>query len=279
MKVFVAGASGAVGIPIVKELIKQGHEVAAMTRSERGTQQLQTLGAKVMSIDAFDYKQVKEALQQVAPEAVIDMLTFLPKNLADMPRAFPDDRKLRLEGGGHLFAASVAGGVSRYLQQSCGFWIKPKSGERLGTEDDPFELQATPNIASGSDMYRQLEERVFSDPKIEGIALRFGFFYGPGTWYTADGNAAEMARQEHLPIIGKGSAVNSFVHVDDAAKPLSRHSRWNPVCTTSSMMIRSRSRPGCQRSQPLWVRRRHRRLARRRELLQPVQMQPSTTIT
>jgi len=208
MKVFVAGASGAVGIPIVKELIKQGHEVAAMTRSERGTQQLQTLGAKVVSIDAFDCKQVKEALQQIAPEAVIDMLAFLPKNLADMPKAFPGDRKLRFEGGGHLFAASVASGVSRYLQQSCGFWIKPKSGKRLGT----------PNIASGSDMYRQLEERVFSDPKIEGIALRFGFFYGPGTWYTEDGSAAEMARQQHLPIVGKGSAVNSFVHVNDAAK-------------------------------------------------------------
>ncbi|WP_263368852.1 NAD-dependent epimerase/dehydratase family protein [Edaphobacter bradus] len=218
MKVFIAGASGAVGIPIVKELSKQGHEVAAMTRSERGIQQLQTLGAKVMSIDAFDYKQIKDALQQVAPEAVIDMLTFLPKNLADMPKAFPGDRKLRLEGGGHLFAASVASGVSRYLQQSCGFWIKPKSGEYLGTEDDPFELQATPNIASGSDMYRQVEERVFSDPKIDGIALRFGFFYGPGTWYTEDGSAAEMARQQHLPIVGKGSAVNSFVHVDDAAK-------------------------------------------------------------
>jgi 2-alkyl-3-oxoalkanoate reductase len=218
VKVFVAGASGAVGIPIVKESIKRGHEVAAMTRSERGTQQLQTLGAKVMSIDAFDYKQVKVALQQVAPEAVIDMLTFLPKDLADMPKAFSCDRQLRLEGGGHLFAASVASGVRRYLQQSCGFWIKPKRGEHLGTEDDPFELQATPNIASGSDMYHQIEERVFSDRKIEGIALRFGFFYGPGTWYTEDGSAAEMARQQHLPIVGKGSAVNSFVHVDDAAK-------------------------------------------------------------
>lgn len=218
MKVFVAGASGAVGIPIVKELITQGHEVAAMTRSARGTHQLQALGAKVTSIDAFDYKQVKDALQQAAPEVVIDMLTFLPKNLADMPKAFPGDRKLRLEGGGHLFAASVASGVSRYLQQSCGFWIKPKAGERLGTEEDPFELHATPNIASGSDMYRQIEERLFRDPKIEGIALRFGFFYGPGTWYTEDGSAAEMARQQHLPIVGGGSAVNSFVHVDDAAK-------------------------------------------------------------
>jgi 2-alkyl-3-oxoalkanoate reductase len=218
MKVFVAGASGAVGIPIVHELIRQGHEVAAMTRSKRGAQQLQTLGAKVMSVDAFDFRQVRDAIRQVSPEAVIDMLTFLPRNLSDMPKAFPGDHKLRLEGGGHLFAASVASGVSRYLQQSCGFWIKPKSGERLGTEDDPFELQATPDIASGSDMYRQVEERVFSEPKIEGIALRFGFFYGPGTWYTEDGSAAEMARRQNLPIVGKGSAVNSFVHVDDAAK-------------------------------------------------------------
>ena len=127
-----------------------------------------------MPTDAFDYKQIEDALQQVATNAVIDMLTFLPNNLPDVPKAFPGDRKLRLEGGGHLFAASVAGGVSRHLQQSCGFWIKPKSGGCLGAEDDPFERPATPNIASGSDMYRQLEERVFSDPKIEGIALRFG---------------------------------------------------------------------------------------------------------
>ena len=96
-----------------------------MTRSERGTQQLQTLGSKVMSIDAFDYKRVKETLQQIAPEAVIDMLTFLPKNLADMPKAFPGDRKLRLEGGGHLFAASrcerrepISSAVPRILDQA-----------------------------------------------------------------------------------------------------------------------------------------------------------------
>ncbi|HEY4380002.1 MAG TPA: NAD(P)-dependent oxidoreductase [Acidobacteriaceae bacterium] len=218
MRVFVAGASGAVGIPIVSELSKQGHEVVAMTRSERGKQRLQALGVNVVSIDAFDYKQIKDALRQVAPEAVIDVLTFLPKNLTDMPKATAGDRRLRLEGGGHLFAASLASGVSRYLQQSCGFWIKPKCGEQLGMEDDSFELQATPNIASGSDMYRQVEQRVFSDPKIEGIALRYGFFYGPDTWYAEDGSATKMARQQQLPIVGKGSAVNSFVHVDDAAK-------------------------------------------------------------
>ena len=217
MKVFIAGASGAVGIPIVKELVKQGHTVTAMTRSENGIQQLKALGVSVSSLDAFDYNQVSDALNRVSPDAVIDMLTFLPKNLADMPKAFPADRKLRVEGGGHLFAASVAAGVKRYLQQSCGFWIKPQGGERLGTEKDSFELNATPNVKGGSETYRLLEERVFSEPKIEGIALRFGFFYGPGTWYTSDGSAADMVRQQHLPIVGKGTAVNSFVHVNDAA--------------------------------------------------------------
>lgn len=216
MKVFVAGASGAVGIPIVKELLKQGHQVTAMSRSGAGSQKLTALGVEVLSIDAFDQKQMSEALQRSSPHTVIDMLTSLPKNPANLGKASPQDRKLRLEGGGHLFAAAGAAGATRYLQQSCGFWIKPK-GEGLGTEEDPFQLDATPNISTGSQMYRLLEERVFSNERIEGVALRYGFFYGPGTWYTQDGGAADLVRQQHLPIVGKGCGVNSFIHIDDAA--------------------------------------------------------------
>jgi 2-alkyl-3-oxoalkanoate reductase len=164
----------------------------------------------------LDEEGVREAVQRSSPEAVIDQLTSLPRNPAELPKAAAQDREVRLVGGGHLFSAAIAAGVKRYIQQSSGFYLKPKDGG-LATEQDAFRVDASPNIALGAQMYRSLEERVFGDPHIKGIALRYGLFYGPGTWYSDIGGAADLLRQRALPLIGSGAAINSFVHVEDAA--------------------------------------------------------------
>lgn len=216
MKVFVAGASGALGVPIVKELIRLGHSVAAMTRSAQGRARLEGLGATIEDVDAFDPDGLRNTLRRFSPEVVVDQLTALPKNPAELPSAFPHDRRLRLEGGANLHAAAKACGVRRYIQQSSGFYLKARVG-KIADELDGFEIHSSPNISLGAQMFRALEERTLGDPEMEGIALRYGFLYGPNTWYHPDGGAADQLREQSLAIIGDGQAMSSFIHVDDAA--------------------------------------------------------------
>jgi 2-alkyl-3-oxoalkanoate reductase len=203
MNVFVAGASGALGMPIVMKLLQQGHRVTAMTRSESGSERLSALGADVERIDAFDSTAVMEALRRSSPEVVIDQLTALPKNPAELASAFPHDRQLRLEGGGNVHAAALAVGARRYVQQSSGFYLKARKG-KIADEEDSFDIDASPAISLGSQMYRDLEERALGDSRMEGVALRYGFFYGPNTWYNPDGGAADQVRQGRFPSLVTG---------------------------------------------------------------------------
>lgn len=122
MQIFVAGASGAIGQPLVAELIRQGHTVTGMTHSDAGAEKLSKVGAAVARVSAFDAPALEEALRRSSAEAVIDELTALPKRPSDLVAAGPGDRKLRLEGGGNLFRAAQAAGVRRYLLQASGFF-------------------------------------------------------------------------------------------------------------------------------------------------------------
>jgi nucleoside-diphosphate-sugar epimerase len=214
MKVLVAGASGAIGQPIIAELIRQGHTVTGIARSTGRLDGLAKLGANILSLDVFDGNAVDQALRDSQPEAVIDELTSLPADPADLPKSLPGDRRLRIVGGGNLLRAAIAAGVRRYLQQSSGFFLEP--GEGLATESAGFATGASPDVAFSSKSYQELEQRLFSSP-LEGVALRYGFFYGPGTWYRRDGAGADQFRRSEVPIVGEGGAVWSWVHIDDAA--------------------------------------------------------------
>ncbi|MGE0535150.1 MAG: NAD-dependent epimerase/dehydratase family protein [Pirellulales bacterium] len=216
MIVFVAGATGAIGQPLIAELVRQGHRVTGMTRSGRGAQWLVDAGASVAELSAFDASGVEEALRQSRAEAVIDELTSLPKTPAEMAAAAPGDRKLRLEGGGNLFRAAKALGIRRYLQQVSGFFHQPGSG--LADETQSLAIDASPGVSASARIYVELESRVLNDPKIDGVALRYGFFYGPSTWYWPNGAVADQVRRREIPIIGQGQAVWSFVHIEDAAR-------------------------------------------------------------
>src|ERR1700761_8013519 len=216
MRVFVAGASGAIGQPLIAELLKQGHSVVGMTTSETRAKMLESQGASAMIVDALDAAGVEGGLGQSKAEAVIDELTSLPKEQNEMPKYAAGDRRLRLEGGGNLFRAAIATGVRRYLQQASGFFLKAAEGA-LADESSPLDVNASPGVAASARTYAELEERLFSSNAIEGVALRYGFFYGPKTWYYPGGSAAEMVMRQERPIIGDGQGLSSFVHIDDAA--------------------------------------------------------------
>lgn len=215
MNVFVAGASGAIGQPLISELVRRGHTVTGMTHSEAGAQNIRELGAGVAFVSAFDAAEVERALREAEAEVVIDELTSLPKSPADMASAAPGDRKLRLEGGGNLYRAAKASGVRRYVQQASGFFLKASAG--LADESDGLAIDAGPGVAASACTYTELESRVLSPGAMEGVALRYGFFYGPRTWYNPDGAVADQVRQREVPIIGEGQGVWSWIHIEDAA--------------------------------------------------------------
>ena len=215
MKIFVAGASGAIGQPLVAELIRHGHSVTGMTHSAVGAERLRKVGATVAHVSAFDAAGLEETLRHSSAEVVIDELTALPKHPSELAAALPGDRKLRIEGGGNLFRAAQATGVRRYIQQASGFFLKPGNG--LADESESLAVDASPGVALSARTYAELEARLFCALAIEGVALRYGFFYGPNTWYHPNEASADQVRKQETPIIGKGEGVWSWVHIDDAA--------------------------------------------------------------
>ena len=217
MRVFVAGASGAVGEPLIAELLKQGHSVIGMTTTGAGATSLESQGAQAATVDAFDAAAVQAALEQLRVEAVIDELTSLPKEQSKMPEYAARDRRVRVEGGGNLYRAAIASGVQRYLQQSSGFFLKAEEGS-LADESSPLRVEASPGVAASAKTYTELESRLFSSDKITAVALRYGFFYGPKTWYHPGEAAAEMVMRQQSPVVGNGQGVWSFVHIEDAAR-------------------------------------------------------------
>jgi len=218
MKVFVAGATGAIGLPLVSALAAARHEVVGMTSSEHGLRSLHQAGVEGVVLDAFDSEAVNEAIGRVRPDAVVDELTSLPKDYTpEAMRAAADrDRRLRLEGGRNVHYAARAAGAKRYIVQSTGFFYGPGAGP--ATETDPLAANATPAVAGSVRTYQQIEERVLGSPGPTGVALRYGFFYGPRTYHDPDtGSVSQQVREQKYPVIASGAGVFSFVHVEDAA--------------------------------------------------------------
>jgi 2-alkyl-3-oxoalkanoate reductase len=217
MRILIAGATGAIGRPLVRRLRANKHEVFALTRSPDSAPALKEIGAKAVVADALDAAAVKATVGRIRPDAVINELTSLPRHYtpAEMKTAAERDRKVRMEGNINLLAALCDAGVRRYLLQSSGFWYAPGAG--LADESVPFISSASPGVEVSASTYLELEARASATPGIEFVALRYGFFYGPGTWYTREGDIGDQVRQQQLPIIGEGQGVYSFVHIDDAA--------------------------------------------------------------
>ena len=219
MRVFVAGATGAVGRRLVPLLVSRGHFVAGMTRSPEKADAVRAMGAEPVVADALDRDAVVEAVARTRPDAVVHQLTALTeiKSFRRFDRDFAVTNRLRTEGADHLLEAALAAGARRFVAQSYGNWSYERSGDGLKTEEDPFDPSPPADQSRTLDAIRHLERAVAEAPGIDGIALRYGNFYGPGTGLAADGNLVALVRKRRLPIVGDGGGVWSFVHVDDVA--------------------------------------------------------------
>lgn len=217
MKIFIAGGTGAIGRPLIAELLANGHDVVALTRSLDGARALGERGIEPAVADVFDPDAIRAVVRRAQPEVVIEQLTALPRSYTreSMKAAAAFNTRLRLEGGGHVLAAARAAGVRRYLRQSIAFWAVPGPG--LADEETPLAFAASPAVAAEARVVAELEHRLLANLNLEGIALRFGFFHGPGTWFHPDGDAARQVRQRQFPIIGNGEGAWSWLHIEDAA--------------------------------------------------------------
>jgi nucleoside-diphosphate-sugar epimerase len=217
MRVFVAGASGAIGRPLVPKLIEAGHEVTGMTRSEQSAERLRAAGASAVVADVFDEQQVRAAMTAASPEVVIHQLTALPDRLDFRdPSIYEPTNRLRGEGTRILIDAARSAGARRFVAQSIAFAYAPQ-GSDVKTEDDPLMESAPGAFGEGVRTVEAMERAIVGAEGLAGLVLRYGFFYGPGTYYARDGSAAEDVRKRRQPIVGTGSAIFSFIHVEDAA--------------------------------------------------------------
>lgn len=218
MKVFFAGASGAIGRTLVPMLREQGHEVVALTRTPDKAAALRAAGAEPVVCDVLDAEALREAVAAAEPEGVIHHLTDLPRRMT--PGAIKDGLvatdRVRTTGTANLLGAAVDAGARRIVAQSIAFAYAP-GGAGLKDEADPLFLDAPEPFRDSVAAVAEMERAVTNAERIEGVALRFGFWYGPGTAYAGDGHFAAEARRRRLPIVGRGSAVWSFLHVDDVA--------------------------------------------------------------
>ena len=229
MKIFVAGGTGAIGRPLIAKLLAKGHTLVALTRSPEKAQALVQQGIEPAIADVFDTDAVNAVVSRAQPEVVIEQLTALPRTYSpeSMNAAAALNNRIRLEGGANVLAAAQAAGVRRYLRQSIAFWAVPGPG--LADEETPLAFDASPGVAAGARELTELERRLLGNPNIEGIGLRYGFFYGPGTWFNPDGDVARQVRQQQFPIIGNGEGVWSWLHIEDAAiATIAAAERGNP---------------------------------------------------
>ncbi len=218
MKVFVAGASGAIGKQLVPRLVAAGHEVYGMTRSESKRALLSELGAVPVVADALDADQVAEAVGRARPDVIVHQLTALAEvDMRHIERSAVPTNRLRTEGTDHLLSAGQAAGVRRFVAQS-NIATYARTGGPVKSEEDPLDTAPAREMREAVAAIRHLEEAVLDARWMEGIVLRYGMFYGPGTSMVSGGEQFEMVRKRKYPVVGDGGGVWSFVHVADAAE-------------------------------------------------------------
>jgi len=216
MKVFVAGASGALGRPLVKRLVAAGHEVTGMTRREERAAEIREAGGEAVVCDVFDAGELRDAVVAAAPEVVVHAVTALPPSFKPRSDYLAATNRVRTVGTRNLVSAAQAAGARRLVAESVAFFYEPEGD---WVKDEEARLFADPpgRFAAGRDALVELEQRVTGSDGLEGVVLRFGWFYGPGTYYAADGSMAEETRKRRNPVIGAGTGRFSFVHIEDAA--------------------------------------------------------------
>jgi nucleoside-diphosphate-sugar epimerase len=216
MRVFVAGASGAIGRPLVPQLVAAGHEVTGTTRRRERAEEIQAAGGRAVVCDVFDLPTLGAAVREAEPEVVVNQLTSLPRDFNPRKIDYAPTNRVREEGGGNLMKAALAVGARRYLTQSIAFLYAPEGDWVKDEEARPYD-DAPPPFDEGERAMIAHEREVLGSEGIEGLVLRYGQFYGPGTYYDRGGSIERQVSKRMVPVIGPGTGMASFIHVDDAA--------------------------------------------------------------
>ena len=218
MKVFLAGATGAIGRQLVPRLVAAGHEVVGMTRSESKRDALRALGAGAVIADALDADAVAGAVAAARPDVIVHQLTAIAGlDTRHFDREFALTNRLRTEGTDHLLAAGRAVGLRRFVAQSYTSWPYARTGGAVKSEEDPLDPTPAREMRESIAAIKHLEAAVTGAGWTDGIVLRYGACYGPGTSLAPGGAQFELVRKRRFPIVGDGGGVWSFVHVGDAA--------------------------------------------------------------
>jgi len=220
MRILVAGATGAIGRRLLPLLVQAGHTVFGMTRSPHKWAMVSALGAEPIIADALNTADVMNAIRRTRPAVIIHELTAIPQSL-DVRRfaeQFASTNQLRVEGTDNLLAGARAAGARRFVAQSFAGWTFASSGGSIQSEQGQLDSDPPAALRSVLGALRYLESAVTGASGLEGLALRYGAFYGPGTSVAPEGAMTAMVRRRLLPIVGRGSGVWSWLHIDDAAR-------------------------------------------------------------
>lgn len=218
MRVFVAGGAGVIGRRLLPQLVAAGHNVTATTRRPEKAELLRSLGATPAVLDALDEQALISAMRTAAPDVVMNQLTDLPQRYE--PRKLGPymqaTERLRVDGTRHLLAGARAAGARRFIYQSIAF-MYALNGPWVVDEDAPIAVDAPDPFGASFRGTLEGERLTLDAGEVEGVVLRYGQLYGPGTYFAPDGYFARQARHRQVPIVGGGAGMFSFLHVDDAA--------------------------------------------------------------
>ncbi|MGH8774254.1 MAG: NAD-dependent epimerase/dehydratase family protein [Jiangellaceae bacterium] len=219
MRIFLAGATGVVGQALIPMLVEAGHDVVGTTRRANKVDALAAAGAEPVVVDALDAEAVLGAMTSAEPDVVVHQLSALsgPADLRHFDETFALTNRLRTEGLDNLLAAARAVGAQRFVAQSYTGWPNERTAGPVKTEDDPLDPNPTAPSRETLEAIRYLESTAAGATELDGVVLRYGAFYGPGTGLTSGGDIVEMIRKRRFPIVGGGTGVWSFVHIDDVA--------------------------------------------------------------
>jgi nucleoside-diphosphate-sugar epimerase len=220
MRVFVAGGTGAIGQHLVPLLVAGGHEVVVLARSEEKARAVEAMGARPAIADPLDRAALAAAVQAAEPEAVVHQLTALAKlgGFRNLDQDFALTNRFRTEVTETLLGAARQTGARRFVAQSFCGWPFARVGGPVKTEEDPLDPEPPANFRQTLAAIRHLEAAVQSSRDVPALALRYGFFYGPGTGIAREGPVADLIRKRRFPVVGDGAGVWSFLHIADAAR-------------------------------------------------------------